>query len=266
MDYVWNLLVVYVPPIIGVLVLLFLAWLVSGWLGRLVTRKLSATKMEATLARFLGRLTRWGLMVLAVIACLGVFGVETTSFAAVLGAAVLAIGLALQGTLSNLAGGVMLLIFHPFGEGDFIKVEGQLGTVAEISLFTTEMDSVDNRRIIVPNGKVFGSIIENYSFHDTRRVDVSVGTEYPADLDRAREVLTRAAAGVETVLDDPAPQIVLLGLGDSSIDWQLRVWTKSADYWVTLDATTRAAKVALDDAGIGIPFPQMDVHMEKAGA
>jgi len=262
MEYVWNMIVRYAPPIVGVLVLLLVAYIVSGWVGRLVARLLTRAKVQKTLSTFFGNCARWALMVLALVACLGVFGVETTSFAAVIGAATLAIGLAFQGSLSNLAAGVMLLIFHPFKVEDFIKVEGQLGTVKEISLFTTELDTVDNRRIILPNGKVFSSTIENFSFHEVRRVDVSVGVEYPADLDRTREVLTQAAAEVPGTLKDPPPQIILLSLGNSSIDWEVRVWTKGADYWTTLDATTRAVKMALDKAGLGIPFPQMDVHLD----
>lgn len=263
MNHVWNAIVQYGPPIIGVLLLLLVAHAVAAWVGVLVRRLLGRAKVEQTLADFLGSVAQWGLMILAIVACLGVFGVETTSFAAVIGAATLAIGLAFQGSLSNLAAGIMLLIFRPFKVDDWINVGGHIGRVAELTLFTTHLDTPDNRRIIVPNGSVFGSTIESFTHHDTRRVDVPVGVEYPADLDRTRQVLEQAAAGVPGRLDDPPAQIILLGLGDSSIDWQVRVWTKTDDYWTTLDATVLAVKKALDEAGLGIPFPQMDVHLDQ---
>jgi small conductance mechanosensitive channel len=191
-----------------------------------------------------------------------------TGFAAVIGASALAVGLAFQGSLSNFAAGVMLLVFRPFKVGDVVNVAGQTGKIDEIGLFTTTMDTADNRRLILPNGSVFGAVIENISYHDTRRLDVAVGSEYPADLDRTREVLLRAARSLPTVLADPEPAAVLLELGDSSINWSVRVWVNAADYWPTRDALTRAVKLALDEAGIGIPFPQMDVHLDApvAGA
>ncbi len=262
MDDIWQGIVEYAPPIIGVVLLLVVAYVASGWVGRLVGRLLSKAKVEQTLCRFFGSMARWALMVLALIACLGVFGVETTSFAAVLGAATLAIGLGFQGSLSNLAAGVMLLIFRPFKVGDVVQVSGELGKVAELGLFSTEMDTFDNRRIILPNSGIFGSTVVNFTHHATRRVDIPVGVEYPADLDRTREVLTAAAAGVPKRLEDPPPQIILLKLGNSSVDWQVRVWVKTEDYWDVVDAGTRAVKMALDEAGLGIPFPQMDVHLD----
>lgn len=251
--------------IVGLIVFLVVAWFVSGWVGRLVRAALKRAKVEETLAKFLSSLARWGLLVLALVACLSIFGVETTSFAAVIGATGLAIGLAFQGTLGNLASGVMLMIFRPFKAADFVEVGGETGKVEQIGLFSTTLDTLDNRRIIIPNGAVFGATIENYTFHPTRRVDVSVGVEYPADLDRTREVLLDAARGVPGGLDDPEPAVVLTGLGDSAVDWQVRVWANTADYWAVRDATTRAVKLALDEAGLGIPFPQMDVHLERTG-
>ena len=196
-----------------------------------MTRALTKIKIEKTLAIFLGKLAKWGLLVLAVIACLGVFGVETTSFAAVIGASALAIGLAFQGSLSSLAAGVMLLIFHPFKVDDVVVVAGQLGKVVSISLFTTEMDTFDNRRIILPNSGIFGANIENITFHPTRRVDVAVGVEYSADIDKTRQVLEAAAKALPGKLDEPEPAVVLLELGASSVDWSVRVWAKTEDYW-----------------------------------
>ena len=261
LEDIQQLVVTYVPSIVGVVALLVVAFIVAGWIGRIISRVLAKAKVEATLCKFFGNMSRWVVLIMAIIACLGVFGVETTSFAALIGAAGLAIGLAFQGSLSNLAAGVMLLLFRPFKVGDVVTISGHTGVIHEITLFTTQMDTFDNRRIILPNGCVFGSTIENITFNSTRRVDISVGVEYSADLDRTRTVLTEAAMGVAARLDDPPVQIILLNLGDSSIDWQVRIWTATETYWDVLDAGTRAVKMALDAAGIGIPFPQMDVHM-----
>jgi len=259
---VGSLLMKYLPPVVGALALLIASWVISGWVGRLACRSLVKAKVEQTLAGFLGNVIRWGLLVLGLITCLSVFKVQTTSFAAVIGAAGLAIGLALQGSLANLAAGVMLLIFRPFKVGDAVVIGGQLGKVADIELFNTMIDTFDNRRIVLPNKNVFGETIENLTFHDTRRVDIAVGVEYSADLDKTREVLTEAAANVPGRLDNPAPQIILLSLGDSSVDWQVRVWANTDDYWVVWDAATKVVKASLDKAGLGIPFPQMDVHLD----
>jgi len=261
MDRLQELLAKYVPPIVGVVVLLAVAYVIAGWVAKLVMKALEKAKVDRTLSKFFGSAAKWSLMVLALIACLGVFGVETTSFAAVIGAAGLAIGLAFQGSLSNLSAGVMLLIFRPFKAGDVISVAGQLGKIDSIELFSTKMDTPDNRRVILPNSSVFGSVLENITYHETRRVDVSVGVEYGAEIDRARQVLTEAAKNVPDTLSDPPPQVILLELGDSSVNWQVRVWCKTEDYWTVLDAATTQVKVALDQAGIGIPFPQVDVHM-----
>jgi small conductance mechanosensitive channel len=252
--------------VVGVVVMLFVAWIIAGWLGRMARKAMLRAKLDETLTKFFSKLIRWGVLVLALLACLGVFGVETTSFAAVIGAAGLAIGLAFQGTLGNFASGVMLLIFRPFKVGDVVNVAGQVGKVDEIELFTTTIDTPDNRRIIIPNGSVFGSVIENISHHATRRVDVAVGSDYSADLDTTRDILLRAATNVSGRLDDPEPAVVLLELGASSIDWSVRVWCNSADFWGVKQALTRDVKNSLDQAGIGIPFPQMDVHMDPAAA
>ncbi len=261
-EETWILITQYATRVVGVLVLLFCSWVVAAWVGVLVRRSCDRTGIDLTLGKFFAKLARWAILVLAVLMCLGVFGVNTTSFAAVLAAAGLAVGLALQGTLANFASGVMLLIFRPFKVGDVITVCGQTGKVDEIELFTTALDTPDNRRLILPNGSVFGSTIENITHHSTRRVDVAVGVDYSAEIDRTRSVLLEAAKAVPDRLDDPEPQVVLTGLGASSVDWQVRLWCNAADYWPVKDAATRQVKVALDQAGIGIPFPQMDVHVD----
>jgi small conductance mechanosensitive channel len=192
---------------------------------------------------------------------LGTFGIETASFAALLAGAGLAVGLAMQGTLANVSAGVLLLVFRPFKVGDSIIVAGQAGTVYALGIFMTTLDTSDNRRIILPNGSVLGSTIENISHHDTRRVSVAVGADYSANVDKTRKALLAAITKVEAALDDPAPAVVLTGLGASSVDWQVRVWCKSDDYWAVLEETTVQVKKALDKAKIGIPYNTLDVNI-----
>lgn len=244
------------------LVLLFIGWMIAGWTGRLTRAAMDRARIDVTLGKFLANIAHWGVLLLVVLGCLGIFGVETTSFAAVLGSAGIAIGLAFQGTLSSFAAGMMLLVFRPFKVGDAIRVAGELGKVEEIGLFTTSLDTFDNLRIVIPNAQVFGATIENLSFHPTRRFDVDVGADYSADLDETRRRLEQAIAGAEGVLQDPAPAVILQGLGASSVDWTVRGWAKRDDFLDAKQAATRAVKMSLDAAGIGIPFPQMDVHLD----
>lgn len=248
----------------GAILFVLLSWIVANWTRRAVRRGLERADFDATLTLFVASASRWAVLAMALLACLGIFGIQTTSFAAVMGAAGLAIGLAFQGTLSNVAAGVMLLVFRPFKVGDLVNAGGVTGTISEIQLFTTVFDTPDNRRIIVPNSLIFGQTIENVTHHDTRRVNVDVGTAYAADLDRTRATLEAAVRTVPGVLQDPAPQVFLKQLGASSIDWQVRVWCATVDYWSVHETLVRAVKMALDDAGISIPFPQMDVHLQKA--
>lgn len=249
------------PALLG-LVLIIAVFLVSGWARGLTSKACKKAKVEETLARFLSNIVRYLILIAGGIMILGTLGVETTSLAAVLAAAGFAIGMAMSGMLGNIAAGVMLLLFRPFKVGDYVDAGGVTGTVYEIGLFTTAFDTPDNRRIIVPNSSIFGGTIENVSYHATRRVAIDVGTDYGADIDKAREVMLAAAKGTEHVLTDPAPAIVLSGLGGSSIDWSVRVWVNSGDFWAVKDQLTRNVKYALDEAEIGIPFPQMDVHID----
>lgn len=200
-------------------------------------------------------------MVLSVLACLQRFGINTASFAAVLAATGFAVGLAFQGILANFSSGIMLLIFRPFKVGDFVVVSGTSGTVKEIDLFSTALDTPDNRRIIMPNGKVFGEVIENVTHNSERRVDVDVGVHYKEDLDRTRAVLKQAALGIANRLADKEPEVILTGLNASSVDYRLRIWGHPKDYWQIREDALVAAKRALDAAGITIPFPQLDVHV-----
>ena len=264
-EMVVPLVTTWAMRIVGVVVFLVAAWIVAGWLGRRVRRGMERRRIDPALTGFVGSATRWLIILAAVIAALGIFGVETTSFAAVLGAAGLAVGLAFQGSLSNFAAGVLLLVFRPFKVGDVVAAGGVTGKVEGIGLFTTTLDTVDNRRLIVPNKTVFDGIIENITFHDTRRVDVEVGVEYGAPLDRTREVLEAVAAKAEGRIEEPAAAVVLVGLGPHSVGWALRIWCRADDYWTVRERVTREIKLALDAAGIGIPFPQLGVHLDGPG-
>ncbi|MEL7360874.1 MAG: mechanosensitive ion channel domain-containing protein [Bacteroidota bacterium] len=263
LNVLWNQALLFIPKVAGVIVFLLLALWIGGALKSYTIRRLTASEFDPALTKFFGGMVRISIIALALIACLGVFGIETTSFAAILAGAGLAIGLAFQGTLSNFSAGVMLLTFRPFTVGDVVNAAGVVGKVDEIGLFVTTMDTVDNRRIIVPNGSLFGATIENITYHATRRTDVAVGTDYSADLDATRTVLEGVFAKVDGILLEPAPQVYLDSLGDSSINWSVRAWCKAGDFWGVKEKLTRQVKMDLDAAGIGIPFPQMDVHLDK---
>ncbi len=265
-DSIWWYVATYGVKVVGVVVFLLAAWILASWLRRTVRKGLLKAEFDPTLGRFISNLLRWIILILAILACLGTFGFQTTSFAALIGAAGLAIGLAFQGSLSNLAAGIMLLIFRPFKVADLINVAGQLGNVNEIDLFMTEIDTLDGRRVIIPNSQIFGNVIENLTHHPRRRVDVPVGVSYSADLDRTKAVLEAAVRRIPGALADPAPVIWLDSLGSSSVNWVLRVWTLKENFGEVRQATVRAAKMALDEAGISIPFPQMDVHLFKQGS
>lgn len=246
-----------------VLVVIVAGWVVAGLLARTVRISLEKAKLEATLTLFFTQAARWFVLVLTGLSVLSLFGVETTSLAAVVGAGSLAIGLAWQGALSNFAAGIMLLVFRPYRVGDMVNVNGTLGRVKELELFTTTMDTTDNRRFIVPNASIFGSTIENLSHHQQRRVEVAVGVSYQADIDHTRVVLREAVASVTGVLADPEPVIYLVELGNSTVNWSVRAWAPTADYWSIRDQLTRAVKIHLDAAGVQIAFPQLHVHLEQ---
>lgn len=258
-----DLLIEYGPKVVGVLLALFVAWVIAGWAERGVRKALEKRNFDATLTRFFAKLTRYLILIGVVLGCLGVFGIQTASFAAVLAAAGFAVGLAFQGTLGNFSAGVMLLVFRPFKVGDFVEVNGETGICEHIDLFTCEFRTLDNRKLIIPNGAVFGSTITNYTGYEIRRVDINIGAEYSADIDATRAALEKAAGNIPGMIQDPAPQVFLSALGSSSVDWQVRVWCKTKDYWDVWQAATQASKAALDQAGIGIPFPQQDVHFDE---
>ena len=249
------------PKVIGALFAMFAAWTLAGWVSRIAYRSLKLAKIDETLARFTTKFTWWGMLVLAMVCCLESFGVKTTSYAAAIGAVGFSIGLAFQGALGNFAAGIMLLVFRPYKVSDVIAVGGQIGKVDEIDLVSTTLDTFDNRRIIIPNGAIFGNTIENMSYHPTRRIEVPVSVSYAADIDRTYEVLMNAVCAVPGVLPEPAPEVVLLELGNSSVNWAIRAWAQTSEFRLIAQRTIRAAKISLDQAGIEIPFPQMDVNL-----
>ena len=220
--------------------------------------------MDDILINFLCSILRWVLLLFVVVAALSQLGIDTTSLVALLGAAGLAIGLSLQGSLANFASGVMLIIFRPFTKGDFVEVAGTSGSVDAISIFTTTLTTPDNKEVIVPNGAVLGNNIINYSARDTRRVDMVFGISYDDDIRQARALLEQILAADERILADPAPVVALGELGDSSVNFLVRPWVNAADYWGVLWDTTETVKLKFDEAGISIPYPQMDVHLDKS--
>ena len=237
----------------------FVIRLVVRALGKLMEKQ----EVDKTLETFICNLVRTTLMVVVVIAAIGAIGVETTSFIAIFGAAGLAVGLALQGSLSNFASGVLIVLFRPYRVGDFIEAAGIAGSVEEVQILTTVLKTGDNKQIIVPNSQIMDSIITNYSANDTRRVDMVVGVSYDDDLDKVRNTLQELIAAEDRILDEPAPTIAVSALADSSVNFVVRPWVNSSDYWgVTFDLT-EAIKKRFDKEGISFPFPQQDVHLYK---
>lgn len=257
--------VAFLPSVIGALVVLVLGLWIAGRLKKVAANSFArAGRIDDTLAGFLASLIHYGLIALVLITTLGVFGVPTTSFAAIIGAAGLAIGFALQGTLGHVASGVMMLGFRPFDVGDFVEAAGVSGTVKHIGLFTTEMATVDNKKIIVPNGKIFDDVITNYAGYTTRRVDFVFGVSYGDDLDKAMALIKSEVEKETRAKTDPEPVIAVDGLGDSSVDIICRVWVEPADYFPVKWALTKSIKERFDAEGVSIPFPCRSLYMEKA--
>jgi small conductance mechanosensitive channel len=263
MDYVVELAWQYGPPLLMALLVLMIGMWIVNRVVRLTRTGMEKASVEPTLARFLGSLVSVGLKALLLISVASMIGIETTSFIAILGAAGLAIGLALQGSLGNFAGGVLVLLFKPFKVGDFIDAQGVAGTVAEIQIFSTIIKTADNKVIIVPNGAVSNGVITNFSKEATRRVDFVFGIGYGDDIKKAKEVIARLVDADERALKDPAAKIVVSELADSSVNITCRVWVNAADYWGVKFDLTENVKLTFDAEGISFPFPQQDVHMHQ---
>jgi len=258
----------YVIPwgikIVLALAIFYVGRMVVSSIVKLVSKLLRKRDMDEILVSFLSSILRWVLLLFVIIAALSQLGINTNSLVALLGAAGLAIGLSLQSSLSNFASGVMLIIFRPFTKGDFVEAGGATGVVDNISIFTTTMTTTDNKEIIVPNGAILGGNITNYSARPTRRVDMVFGISYDDDLRKAKQLLEEIIAADDRVLAEPAPVIALGELADSSVNFLVRPWAKSEDYWGLLWDTTETVKLKFDEAGISIPYPQMDVHVNKS--
>ena len=261
MDTAVTLGMQYAPKLLLALIVLFGGMWIVNRVVRGVSYGLEKRAVEPTLARFLTSLGNVVLKALLLISVASMIGIETTSFVAMLGAGGLAIGLALQGSLANFAGGVLVLMFRPYKVGDYIEAQGVAGTVKQIEIFNTIINTPDNKTIIVPNGSISNGIITNYSRENTRRIDFVFGVSYNAAIAATREALQGVIAAEPRVLQDPAPVIVVSALGDSAVNFTVRVWVNSADYWGVYFEVMERAKLALDAAGIGIPFPQRDVHV-----
>ena len=257
----------YGLKLLGGLLILILGWIVAKFLARATRRMLKkSSRVDGLLAEFLASFVKYLVLAVAVIGMLNQFGVQTASLLAVLGAAGLAIGLALQGALSNLAAGVMLLLFRPFSLGQVVDVGGKTGTVKGVRLFTTELATPDNVQIILPNAKVWGEAIVNFSHHETRRVDMVFGIAYGDPIDKAMGIIKAQVEADSRSHTDPAPQIVVGELADSSVNIITRVWCDAGDYWGLKFDLTKNVKEAFDADGISIPFPQMDVQLQQAAA
>jgi len=251
----------YLPSIIAALVILILGlWVIKLIVGR-IRKVMEKREVDPGVRGFALSILGVVLKILLFIVIITKLGVETTSFAAILAAAGLAIGLALQGSLSNFAGGVLIIILKPYRVGDFIEAQGESGSVTEISIFYTILTTPNNQRIVIPNGQLSNNKVTNYSYEPTRRNVMTVGISYDSDIKKSREVLLNIVNSDERTLKDPAPVVFVGGLGDNSVDLSLRFWANQADYWGLHFDTIEKLKTELEDAGVSFPFPQRDVHL-----
>lgn len=253
----------------GINILLALATFIVGrWVAnillRIVKKLLAKSKMDAILINFITSIINAILLLFIVIAAMDQLGVDTTSLIALLGAAGLAVGLALQNSLQNFAAGVMLIVFRPFKTGDFVEAGGTSGVVENISIFSTIMRTGDNREVIIPNGAIYNGTITNYSARETRRIDMVFGIGYEDDIRKAKQLMIDILAADERVLPEPEPLVAVGELADSSVNFNVRPWVKTADYWNVRFDLTEKIKLAFDENGISIPYPQMDVHFNKS--
>ena len=250
--------------IIGAIVVFFVGKWVARLLTGIVSRMLDRAKLEPMLVRFASNVLYYLLLAVVVMAALDMVGVDTTSFAAILAAAGFAIGMALQGSLGNFAAGVMLIMFKPFRVGDFVEAGGTSGTVEEIQIFNTLMRTGDNRLIIIPNGQITGGTITNYSAKPNRRIDLVFGCGYGDDLPAVKSFLMSVLEDDPRVLDDPAPAVAVADLGDSSVNFNVRPWVRSEDYWAVRADLTERIKLGFDERGFNFPYPSQDVYMHQS--
>lgn len=263
-DKAYDLILDFGPRLIGAI----LIYIIGGWIIKLILKSLKRfmekASYEESLKKFLINLLKWTLKVMLIVVILGVVGIETTSFAAILAAAGLAVGLALQGSLANFAGGVLIMIFKPFKIGDLIEAQGEIGVVKEIEIFTTKLTGLSNKEIIIPNGTLSNGNIVNYTVTGTRRVDLVFGVHYDSDIKQTKDVLLEVLKSHPLVIESPEPTVNVLELADSSVNFAVRPWCKSEDYWTVYFGVMENTKIALDKAGIEIPYPHQ-VEIQKKG-
>ncbi len=265
MESFWDLYVVpWALNIAFALAIFFIGRWIAKRLVNLSGRLMRRAKLDEMLINFISSIISVLLLLFIIVAALGQLGVDTTSLIALVGAAGLAVGLALQDSLKNFAAGVLLILFRPFREGDFVEVAGIAGICEHISIFNTVMRTGDNREVIIPNGSIYSGVITNYSARDTRRVDMVFGISYEDDLRKAKQILMDIVKSDERVLADPAPVVVVAELADSSVNFNVRPWVKTADYWSVLWDVTEQVKLRFDEEGITIPYPQVQMHTGQA--
>ena len=262
LELMIEVFVTYGLDVVGAIIILIVGWIAAGWGQKALSKALEKTgRIDDMIRGFASNGLRYAILAFTILAVLDRFGVETTSFIAILGAAGLAIGLALQGTLSNLAAGVMILFFRPFKIGDFIEGAGQSGTVKDVSLFLTYLNTPDNVEIILPNNQLWNAAIKNYSYNETRRLDLLFGIGYDDDIDKAMALISDIISSDERCQKEPEALIVVGNLGESSVDIIVRVWCASSDYWGLKWDLLKNIKQRFDGEGISIPYPQRDVHL-----
>jgi small conductance mechanosensitive channel len=245
--------------VVAILIFVIGKW-VSRRISKLISKVLEKNDVDVALAGFLENITYYTLLIVVLIAAAGQLGINTTSFLTIFGAAGLAVGLALKDSLSNFASGVMLMLFRPFGIGDFVKAGGVMGAVEKITIFNTVLNTPDNQRVVVPNGNITSDVITNVTANTTRRVDITIGISYDDNIGKAKEVLVELVKGDERILADPAPTVAVSELADSSVNFVVRPWVKTGDYWGVYFDLIEKIKVTFDEVGISIPYPQQDVH------
>jgi len=267
MNFNFNILVSYISvyglKLIFAVLIFYIGKIIAKFLTNFSRKTMKKANLDETITKFGGNVIYGGLMVFIILAALSKLGINTNSFIAILGAAGLAVGLAFQGTLSNLGAGVLLVFFRPFNVGDFINGAGESGVVEEINLFSTLLKTADNKQIIIPNSSMIGGNITNFSAKDTRRVDFVFGIGYDDDLKLAKTTLEEIINADERVLKEPAAFVAVSELADSSVNFVVRAWTKSEDYWGVHFDTIEKVKLAFDERNISIPYPQMDIHQDK---
>lgn len=263
LEQIKDIVAMYGLNVVAAIAIFIAGKFVAGIIRKLIRKIMQKRELDATLIGFISSIVYAAILAFVVIAALSKLGIQTASFVAILGAAGLAIGLALQGSLSNFASGVLMIIFKPFKGGDFVSAGGCEGSIEEVGIFTTSILTIDNKRIIVPNSKIMGDNITNYSAKEIRRVDLVAGVSYEDDVDNVKDLLLKILAEDDRILKDPPPFVGLLEMADSSVNFTVRSWVKTEDYWNVFFATNEKIKKTFDAENISIPYPQLDVHMDK---